>query len=223
MKHGEAIASQAPERYLLGEMTKAEREEFEDHYFSCELCAEDVRAGAALAGGVKSLYNGAPPSRLRSAVPARSSWIGGLRRLPAASMVPAAAAVGFATLAGYQSLVMIPAARQAAETRVAAGVPLHGNARALAAIPVSIHRGEALPPFVLDVNSAAPGDPLICEVSDPSGELRLRAAFKAPPAGVPLIVVMPPGAVSQAGKWSVQLRTPQGADSGRYAFQLQIN
>ena len=31
------------ERYMLGELSPAEREKFEEHYFNCTECAEDVR------------------------------------------------------------------------------------------------------------------------------------------------------------------------------------
>jgi hypothetical protein len=45
MDHNRAIESQAVERYLLGEMEPEERESFEEHFFTCEECAEEVRAG----------------------------------------------------------------------------------------------------------------------------------------------------------------------------------
>lgn len=43
MEHIEAMKSKAAERYLLGEMTDAEAESFEEHYFDCSVCANDVR------------------------------------------------------------------------------------------------------------------------------------------------------------------------------------
>jgi hypothetical protein len=45
----------ASERYLLGEMSEPERLDFEAHYFDCPACADDVRAGVALARGVKAV------------------------------------------------------------------------------------------------------------------------------------------------------------------------
>jgi anti-sigma factor RsiW len=48
MEHDEAEKSQAVERYLLGELPVTEREAFEEHYFSCPECAEEVRAGLLL-------------------------------------------------------------------------------------------------------------------------------------------------------------------------------
>ena len=43
MTHTEAVNTLASERYLLDEMTESERNAFEDHYFSCLDCAEDIR------------------------------------------------------------------------------------------------------------------------------------------------------------------------------------
>jgi hypothetical protein len=48
MEHDEAIQTNAAERYLLGEVTAAEADSFEEHYFDCRVCAEDMREGARL-------------------------------------------------------------------------------------------------------------------------------------------------------------------------------
>ena len=42
MDHQEVLSTLASERYLLGEMTDTERDSFEEHFFSCAECAEDV-------------------------------------------------------------------------------------------------------------------------------------------------------------------------------------
>ena len=46
MEHERAVQSLAVESYLLGEMTPGEREAFEEHYFECGICAEDVRSAS---------------------------------------------------------------------------------------------------------------------------------------------------------------------------------
>lgn len=43
MNHEQAVKSQAAERYVLGELAQADREDFEAHYFDCQQCFEDVR------------------------------------------------------------------------------------------------------------------------------------------------------------------------------------
>jgi len=55
MNHLQAVNTSAAERYLLEEMSELERHAFEDHYFSCADCAEDVRVGALMREGLKKL------------------------------------------------------------------------------------------------------------------------------------------------------------------------
>jgi len=43
MEHEEAVKTKASERYMLGEMSESEAESFEDHYFDCSVCANDIR------------------------------------------------------------------------------------------------------------------------------------------------------------------------------------
>jgi hypothetical protein len=44
MEHDEAIRLQAAERYVARELSPAEKESFEAHFFDCTLCADDVRS-----------------------------------------------------------------------------------------------------------------------------------------------------------------------------------
>ncbi|HEY0143077.1 MAG TPA: hypothetical protein VGF48_19430 [Thermoanaerobaculia bacterium] len=49
----EAIGKHAAERYILAEMSEAERDAFEEHYFGCLICAEDVKALDAIREGLR--------------------------------------------------------------------------------------------------------------------------------------------------------------------------
>src|SRR5690349_10622445 len=55
MDHETAVRLQAAERYLLDEFSPEERREFEDHFFGCPACADEVRAGSIFAANVKSV------------------------------------------------------------------------------------------------------------------------------------------------------------------------
>ena len=46
MNHQDALQEMAVERYLLGELSGASRDSFEEHLFECPECAMDVKAGA---------------------------------------------------------------------------------------------------------------------------------------------------------------------------------
>jgi hypothetical protein len=48
MEHEQAMKTNAAERYLLGELTETEADSFEDHFFDCRVCAEDIRQGVRM-------------------------------------------------------------------------------------------------------------------------------------------------------------------------------
>ena len=75
----------------------------------------------------------------------------------------------------------------------------------------------------LDINCADPGAPLHYEVIAPDGAMRHKGATLAPPAGSPLIVVLPNAAIRVPGAWVLILRNPQGAELARYPFSVQFN
>ncbi len=58
MEHLEAVNTLAIERYLLEEMPQEERDAFEEHFFSCAECADDVREAAAMREGVRAGLDG---------------------------------------------------------------------------------------------------------------------------------------------------------------------
>jgi len=55
MEHERAVQSLAVESYLLGEMTPGERDAFEEHYFECGVCAEDVRSASQFLEDMKGV------------------------------------------------------------------------------------------------------------------------------------------------------------------------
>jgi hypothetical protein len=69
MEHAEAIATNASERYLLGEVTAAEGDAFEEHFFDCGFCADDVRLGASFLDGGRRLAREEAQTPLAPVVP----------------------------------------------------------------------------------------------------------------------------------------------------------
>jgi hypothetical protein len=53
MDHMQAVQTQAAEKYLLGEFSVAEQDEFAEHFFDCEECAKDVRLTALFMDSAK--------------------------------------------------------------------------------------------------------------------------------------------------------------------------
>jgi len=105
MDHNQAVHLRAADRYLLGELTGEERERFEEHYFSCLECADEVRAGELLRANAAAVLG----SRSRERAEARG-WLEWLRWRPALAGSWALAGV-FLAVTLYQSLVLLPGLR----------------------------------------------------------------------------------------------------------------
>ena len=53
MDHETAVQLQAAERYVLEEFSPKERADFEEHFFGCPGCADEVRSATILAANTK--------------------------------------------------------------------------------------------------------------------------------------------------------------------------
>src|SRR5438105_12542737 len=73
MDHETAIRIQAAERYVLEEFTPEERVEFEDHYFGCAECADEVRSASILAANARVALQGEASRAFSPA--ARKRWL----------------------------------------------------------------------------------------------------------------------------------------------------
>jgi hypothetical protein len=116
MDHSEAVRLQAAEKYVLGKLPKEQHAAYEEHYFDCSACAEEIKATVAFmesarqvvreealeAVGVERL---APATQTATQTTTRTTggWFAWLR--------PAFAVPVLATLLvfiGYQNGVTIP-------------------------------------------------------------------------------------------------------------------
>ena len=154
MTHEQAVTTLASERYLLEEMTGPERETFEEHYFSCVACAEDVRTGGLMRDGARAgLLEEQGDDR------ARNFCLGGVapeirpRRWYQSAAIPWAVAATLAVVAGYQ------ASRRRLAAHRAAG-PRAGDAAAREPWPgtrIPIGPGSAAMTLAVDASSAVAG------------------------------------------------------------------
>ena len=167
MDHSEAVQLMATERYLLGELPPAVRDAFEEHFFECQECALDVRAGAAFIDGAK-LHLAAPAS-VPAAAPARPA---SRRRDWFSWWKPAFAVPAFAALlliVGYQNLATIPSLRSAArQPRLAPWATLHVATRDGAPLPVIANRKSGAV-LLIDVPDTASYSSFTFSLQDPQG------------------------------------------------------
>jgi Putative zinc-finger len=221
--HEQCIERQTAERYLLGELSSAERAEFEQHFFECEECAGEVRLGSQLRENAKSVFDdeAQPAQYLRPAK--RRSWF---RWLQPAAMVPAAACLAIATLAGYQNIVEFPALHariadlerpQVLQSETVLAPSSRGSAHA---IPVS-----AAAPFVqlsLAIDSVRPADRYECRLLSYSGEVILKIPVSRLDPDANLTLLIPTSKVP-AGNYQVVLLGITGREAvelERYRFAI---
>ena len=218
MDHLEALSSKASERYLLGEMSEPERFAFEDHYFQCGECANEVRAGSALARAIQAVgrEDVAARPRVKEAAPERGGtrWWGWLS--PAA-LSSAAVAAMLACVVGYQATVTIPSLRT---SRAVSPIVLRAAARGDEQT-IDVKGAAPYAILSLDVNAAEPGAPLRYEISPAGGAVQVKGTATAPLPGSPLLIVVARSDLERAGAWTLVLRTPEGIEIGHYPFQLK--
>jgi hypothetical protein len=84
MEHDQAVQTQASMRYILGELTTAERDEFEEHYADCSRCMSDLEMTAAFAANARKVFRD-------GAVPRENSWLAWLPWRPFPTLALSAA------------------------------------------------------------------------------------------------------------------------------------
>ena len=211
MTHSDAVRTLAVERYLLDEMPEIERFAFEDHYFDCVECADDLRTAEKLRGAVKGgLLSDRAPGTL-AAMPVHRERGGGWR---ASIVLPWAAAATLALAVTYQSLAP---GRGALQVQTLAPITIRPDSRGALPI-VRTPAGDGAVALALEV--AAPGgSELTYELRTSAGTRIAEGRMTAPEAGAPLLVLLPAWTLTPSTQYSLAVRT--AADSqliGEYRF-----
>jgi hypothetical protein len=108
MTHKDATDAGATDKYLLGQLSEDERDQFEEHFFSCTECSEDVRLTAIFLDNLKEVLK--EPYAIRPAKPAPEIMPppAAARRWFLAPQIGLAAGIALLALTGYQNAVVIP-------------------------------------------------------------------------------------------------------------------
>ena len=216
------------ERYLLGELSDAERAGFEAHYFQCSTCAEDVLAGSAFVHGARAALTA---ERAGSRAEAREERRGWFRRLFEGSglagwglRTAAVGALPLVALVAYQGLHRIPELQQQVALQDAprslAPVTLRPLTRG-AAVAVPVGAADQSIVLTLDLPPAGGGSaPLFAQVLAAGGRPVLPAFPVSRPApGDPLYVTVPAAPLS-AGAHDLVVQI-EGRVLARFPFTIE--
>ena len=168
MEHAEALEIEAADRYVLGLLSAAEADAFEEHYFDCALCADEVRLGTRILDGGRRLAGEDSATREAPVVPIDSRP---RRRATRGWLIAAAAAL----LLAISVNVVLFTRMQNAPARIAGGIVaaevylLPGGTRGVEERPRLVLAEGASGQVAIDV---PPGHPQY-EVSLLRGETRI--------------------------------------------------
>jgi hypothetical protein len=174
MTHEDALRQMAVEQYLLGELSGEPRDAFEEHFFECDICAADLKAGRTFMDAGKALAEEDKAS-LRishpsvSPIPRRSI----AQQIRLWLLVPALAASLLILI--YQNAFVLPTMRRQVAR---AEAPELLNTLVLANINA---RGEAVPQIIaspagsfliaVDIPPKAGFSSYVCALYGPSGSM----------------------------------------------------
>jgi len=191
-------------------MPPEERDEFEEHFFSCRVCGEDVQTASVFIENAKALYR---ERDLRTS-PAlkkamlwrdrlRRDWVGWLR-LPVA--VPTFAALALAAIVCYQNAVVIPTLR----SPLSVALPLIFDGETRSSLP----RQSEVMPLHFQMLLSAPTDSarVALQVIGANGRMVL-SGFVDSPGLNRLLDAYFPGTLN-AGRYTLIVRTDQGGKPG---------
>jgi hypothetical protein len=233
MNHTEAVRLGAVERYLLGQLSAPESDEFEQHFFDCMECVRDLRAGAIFEDNAKatflaerSLGEATPGEASR---PVKASLWAWFWQSPWSAAAPALAALVLVAVTVYQGSVVIPGLRgqlhNALSPQPVASYVLppvsRGDARTL-----QVSASARFYAIYMDQSWDGSFSTYLCSVLDESGSSKFNVRVPAPPPGKPIQILMA-RSLLPSGRYNVVIRNAAEAgkpeaELARYALILKL-
>ncbi len=216
MNHDEAIRLMGAEQYLLNELSPEMREQFEEHYFECVECANDVRAGVLFLEHSKAILASeaaAPQREIAPSRPETQSWWAWLR--------PAVAVPVFALLLAVIAYQNWPAHRSP-EILQAAYVNIGSRGGNVPSISTRQDEG-----FLLRVSMppASNYSSYSADIYSPDGKVQWSLQLPYTAEGDSYFIQIPNGHY-QEGTYAVAIRGTgadgRSAEIGRSSFDLHI-
>jgi hypothetical protein len=227
MDHDEAVRLQAAEKYLLGQLPKEQHAAYEEHYFDCSVCAEEIKATAAFMESArqvarKQALQTIDAKRLTPATSSNGGWFAWLK--PAFAIPVVAALLVFI---GYQNGVTIPRLKDSSSAPIiSSSFQLLGSVRggsegSDSGNKVRVKQGES---FLLKFDFTPTGttSEYSWQLLDPSGRPvrfgTLGGDKKYQTVALPVV-----GGVQNAGKYSlVFFGDANGNEAQRLTFTVEF-
>lgn len=228
MDHAEAIRLNAAEKYLLGELKGELRAQYEEHFFSCAECAQEIRMGAAFMDNAKHALRS--DNALREGTAAGHTggrWWSWLR--PAYALPALACLLLFVA---YQNTVTIP--------RLKDGLSSASAPQALRSFSLIAENTRGGAPAVLRIQANMPFSVYLdippgksfayylCQVQTEAGVAKLSVEIPSGDAKNTVQILIP-GSLLQSGNYAFIIRGVGGAHTAaadgevvRYPFRLEI-
>jgi hypothetical protein len=225
MDHNLATRLQALARYLLGDLSLPEREDFEEHFFTCRECAEELRTGAMFAANARAVFRD-HARRPRPVVPAAhppDSSVWAWLRPAFQPALTAAFAIALVAVMVHDRRVISNLRSDVAQSGEESSNPayvIHASERGsdeLITVPKTVLSFNV----TFDLPAVDPGDKkvaLVAQIDDSAGKTRSTIQL---PSGEFATVHLP---VSKypAGSYTIILRhaSPDAKEVNRYRFSL---
>jgi hypothetical protein len=225
MDHTEAVDTQAVEKYVLREMTENEALAFEEHFFTCKECADDVAAESIFVDTARDVF--AVAESKESKPEPRPSFGEQLRALLSVFSRPAVlacATAAFAVVTIYQGMFVIPSLRSAAQPQQLFAYHLKETVRG-SNQSIVIPAGASGVTLSFEPRWEQRPAKYSCVLETENGT-RLASFDVAPPApGEPILILVPASSL-RSGSVVLQIygQPPSSRDQaplGRYVFDVQ--
>lgn len=228
MQHKEADQTLAVERYLLGDMTASEVEQFEEHLFICPECAESVQTGAVFVENARAVFKepdaqiGSEPIR-RTIRSRQTPW---WKRFMGPAFAPALAASALLCIAGYQQLVVIRGLRDqltaVTAPQLLPSFALHAASRGAQQAIVVPHGAQFFDVYFDVAVESASG--YSCAIQEASGSVKFteHVSLPRPEAGGTINLLIARSRL-RAGDYTmvVSAESPRAVEIGRYPFKVE--
>ena len=229
MDHSQAIQIGAAEKYLLNELEEGARSEYEEHFFDCGECAEDVKSGAAFVANAKEVLPSVTWGRVAREENGRARGAGWTALFWPAPLGAAAALALSLGLAAYQAGVVVPSLqKQVAESESLQGARWHflSVSRSEAQV-VKLGKETRTVGLTLSKSSEASFPYYRCELREADGRVVTTVVVPAPAAGEELNVALSASSL-RPGSYVLVLHGLESAsgavvkpDFSRYTFTVE--